>query len=133
MMLQDIGEYLQGKGVGKVGKDLFFGRRPNKPVACLTLYEYQGQLGNQAAGTETPGLQACVRTTSYPEGYGKLEKAHKALKEIGFEDGKLPEGVEINGIWYFRIQPVMSGVIEDIDDNGNLILKRNYYVIKEEE
>lgn len=133
MMLKDIGQYLQERGIGKVGRYIFQSLLPDSPVECMALYEYQGQPGNQIAGTETPGLQACVRTKRYPDGYAKLKEAHKALKEIGFEDGELPEGVVINGVRYFRVQPVLSGIIQDRDDNGNLLLKRSYYIIKEEE
>lgn len=133
MMLKDIGQYLQDRGVGRVGKDIFQSLLPDSPVECMALYEYQGQPGNQIARTETPGLQICVRTKRYPDGYEKLKEAHNALKAIGFEDGELPEGVVINDVQYFRVQPAMSGVIQDRDDNGNLLLKRSYYITKEEE
>ena len=133
MMAEDISQYLQEKGCGEVGKDIFLSIRPNDPTECMTLYEYQGRQGNQLAGTETPGLQICVRTDRYPNGYAKLKKAHDALKEIGFEDGMLPEGVKINDTLYLRAEPVMSGIIQDRDDNGRLLLRRNYYITKEEE
>lgn len=133
MMLKDIGQYLQDRGVGRVGKDIFQSLLPDSPIECMVLYEYQGRPGNQIARTETPGLQVCARTKRYPDGYTKLRKAHNALKEIGFEDGELPEGALINGIRYFRVQPAMSGIIQDRDENGNLLLKRNYYITKEEE
>lgn len=133
MMLKDIGQYLQENGCGETGKDIFLARRPDQPVECITLYEYQGQPGNQIAGTETPGLQVCVRTKRYPDGYAKLKQAHKALKEIGFEDGELPEGIVVNDTRYFRVQPAISGLIQDRDENGNFLLKRSYYITKEEE
>lgn len=133
MMIQDMGRYLQERGIGAVGKYIFLSLLPDSPVECMALYEYQGQPGNQIAGTEAPGLQICVRTKRYPDGYVKLKDAHNALKAIGFEDGEIPEGVVINDVQYFRAQPAMSGIIQDRDENGNLLLKRSYYITKEEE
>lgn len=133
-MIEDIGAYLEKCGVGKLGKYLFLSLMPDKPAECMTLYEYQGQLPEQMAGMETPGLQITVRTARYKDGNAKLQQAHNALKEIGFEDGQCPEGVEINGSFYFRIIPTMSGVMPlGEDDNGRFKIVRNYYVVKEEE
>lgn len=133
MMLKDMGQYLQDAKVGKVGKDIFLSLLPDSPAECMALYEYQGQQTNQIAHTEAPGMQICVRAKRYPDGYVRLQSAHKALKEIGFEDGDFPGGAVINGVQYFRVQPVMSGIIQDRDENGNFLLKRNYYITKEEE
>ena len=68
MMIQDMGRYLQERGIGAVGKYIFLSLLPDSPVECMALYEYQGQPGNQIAGTEVPGLQICVRTKRYPDG-----------------------------------------------------------------
>lgn len=133
MMLEDIGAYLQKKGIGTVSKDIFFSAFPASPIECLALFEYQGEPPDQMAGVETPGLQVCVRTANYKAGYSRLQKAHKALKVIGYEDGDCPEGIEIDSTRYYRAIPVLSGAIPlGKDENGKIRLAKNYYIVMEE-
>lgn len=135
MMLADIGKYLQENGLGTVGKDIFIGAFPAKPNNCLSLFEYQGRAPNQMAGTTTPGLQVVSRAKQdYLTADVNLQAVHDALKRIGFaEDACLAPGIVINGAWYFRAEPIMSGVIPlGEDENGRIRLARNYYITKED-
>ena len=85
--------------------------------------------------TATYGLQLILRCQpqNYAEYYEKLYVITQSLIEIGYEDGTMPEGKEINGHLYLRIYMPESGVIPlGKDDNGNILVSKNFYVVKGE-
>ena len=136
MMLEDIGQYLQEKGIGEIGTDLFIGYFPDTPDDCTVLLESEGKGENRMAGTQTPGLQVVARCkNNYSYASGKLQAMHDVLKQIGFEENsETASGVVINGRQYFHVQPVFSGSKRmDDDENGRIRITKNYDITKEEE
>ncbi len=136
MMLEDIGQYLQEKGLGELETDLFLGYFPDTPDHCVVLLETEGQGENRMAGTQTPGLQVVARCKNdYSYASGKLKAVHDVLKPIGFEENsETASGVVINGRQYFHVQPVSGGSVQlEKDENGRIRIARNYYITKEEE
>ncbi len=135
-MLEDIGQYLQEKGVGTRGVDLFIGYFPDTPDNCAVLLETEGQEENPGAGTEVPGLQVVARCKDdYSDASRRLKAIHDVLKPIGFEENsETASGVVINGRQYFHVQPAFSGSQRlDDDENGRIRIAKNYYITKEEE
>lgn len=136
MMLEDIGHYLQEKGVGTPETDMFIGYYPDTPDNCIVLLEEEGQEENMGAGTQTPGLQVVVRCKNdYSYASSKLKAVHDVLKLIGFEENsETASGVVINGRQYFHVQPAFSGSQRmENDGNGRIRIAKNYYITKEEE
>lgn len=131
MMLEDIGQYLQKKGLGTLGKDIFLGMLPSAPDSCVALFEYQGQMANQLAGLQTPGLQVvCRAKNNYPQARGKLQAIYDVLSRVGFEeDEQDAPGIVMNGSQYFRIAPALSGIVPlGVDETGRVRIAQNFYV-----
>lgn len=131
IFLDDMKDYIDSLNLNI---DVFEANMPPKPDNCLTLVEYAG-LPYQQGNTATYGLQLMLRCKpeNYAEYYEKLYAITHALIEIGYEDGSLPEGTEINGNLYLRVYMPESGVIPlGEDDNGRALLSKNFYVVKGE-
>lgn len=63
---EEIVTFFASEGLGTAGTDLFFGRMPDKPDACICVYETGGiapdpGFGSAVVRFESPGLQAVFR------------------------------------------------------------------------
>lgn len=94
MLLDDLGTYLQSKGVGTVGSTLFLGRVPDTPTTpadVVVLREYGG-MGTIKAMAATPGqavleqpaVQVLARSTSYATARAKAEATFKVLDGLAW-------------------------------------------------
>lgn len=72
MFLEDLRNYLTEKGITY---PIFVGNRPNTPVNCLTLYEFEGAAIEEHSNVVIPSMQIMLRTDNFEEGYEQLEKA----------------------------------------------------------
>jgi hypothetical protein len=107
---------------------------PPQPDNCIALIEYAG-LPYEQGNTATYGLELILRCRpeQYAENYEKFYAISQQLVAIGYEDGSMPEGTEINGHLYLRIYMRESGFIPlGEDDNGRVLLSKNFYVVKGE-
>ena len=131
IFLDDMKDYIDSL---KLNIDVFEANQPPKPDDCLTLVEYAGMPYEQGQ-TKTYGLQLLLRCKpqNYATMYEMLDTIIDALVEIGWEEGTMPEGKFINGHLYLRISMRESGIIPlGKDDNGNILLSKNFYVVKGE-
>jgi hypothetical protein len=123
MLLDDIGQYLQSKGVGTLGADIFLGMIPDQPDNLVALFEYAGNPPDLNWNGEYPSLQVMVRNTSYPAGRTKIEQVRDTLHG-------LCEQV-INGTRYLLIKAKQSPESLGRDDNNRCEFVINFDVIKE--
>lgn len=127
IFLDDMKTYLIDRGVTL---PLFVGNMPPQPTNCIAMYEYQGMPPEMNAAV-TPGLQLMLRTDNFTDGYKQLYHATNALLEIGRRDGELSKGIEINGSLYLLVYTPGSGFNQlGKDDNGNVLLTKNFYVVR---
>ena len=81
-MLNEIGAYLQSRGVGALGVDIFLGLMPDQPDNSIALFEYAGSPPDLHWNGEYPGLQVCVRNKSYGQGRAKIGQAMQELHGV---------------------------------------------------
>ena len=123
MMLKDLADYLQAKGYGTKGTDLFYGHQPDSPPACITLFEFGGDGPDQVLNLETPGLQVNVRDPDYAAG---RETAGAILEELHtlWETG-------INGTRYLYIKATGTPIPLGRNKAGQFEFTVNFTVVKE--
>jgi len=124
MLLDDIALYLQQKGIGIIGTDIFKGQLPVSPDNCIALFEYAGEPQDLTdANLEYPGLQVLVRNKSYATGRQKIEQVRNVLHGL--------TETTINNVRYLLIQAKQSPEALPRDENGRAIFVVNFRVIKE--
>ena len=131
IFLDDMKDYIDSLNLNI---DVFEANMPPKPDNCITAVEYAG-LPYMQGQTTTYGLQLMLRCLpqNYAEMYEKLNAITQSLVEIGYEEGTMPEGKMINNHLYLRIYMPESGVIPlGEDDNGRMLMSKNFYVVKGE-
>lgn len=129
IFLDDMKDYIDGLNLDI---SVFEANMPPKPDNCLVLIEYAG-LPYEQGEAAIYGLQLVLRCKpeNYAEMYEHLYATTQSLIEIGYENGTMPEGIEINGHLYLRIYTPESGVIPlGKDDNGMILMSKNFYVVK---
>lgn len=131
MMLQDIAAYLQTKGLGTLGTDLFYSSEPASPDTCTTLYEYSGEPPDLLTGAEFPGLQVRSRAPDWSTARSTLKSIQDALQAIGNEFSDVsPEGITINGTYYAAIIAKGGAIPLGEDESGRVLVVQNYTVMK---
>jgi len=124
MLLDDIAFYLQQKGIGTIGTDIFKGQLPATPDNAIALFEYAGEPQDLTdANLEYPGLQVLVRNKSYASGRQKIEQLKNDLHGI--------TETTINNVRYLLIQAKQSPEALPRDENGRAIFVVNFRIIKE--
>lgn len=124
MLLDDIALYLQQKGIGTIGTDIFKGQLPATPDNAIALFEYAGEPQDLTdANLEYPGLQVLVRNKSYASGRQKIEQLKNDLHGI--------TETTINNVRYLLIQAKQSPFFLERDENGRAIFVVNFRIIKE--
>jgi hypothetical protein len=88
-LLDSLGTYLQTQGVGTLATNIFLGRMPDTPDACVVLIEDTGNgpmhvLGASAYAIQRPRVRAFTRAArnDYPAARTKAEAVRTALGAI---------------------------------------------------
>lgn len=124
MLLDDIGLYLQQKGIGIIGTDIFKGQLPTTSDNAIALFEYAGEPQDLTdANLEYPSLQVLVRNKSYATGRQKIEQVRNILHGL--------TETTINNVRYLLIQAKQSPEALPRDENGRAIFVVNFRIMKE--
>lgn len=79
-------------------KNLFWGREPESPDFCTTVYDTGGDYQSAKFADDRPTIQVRVRSRSYSEGFNHIEKISLFLNGIepfNFGDERV-EGIWLN-------------------------------------
>lgn len=132
MLLDEVSAYLAANGIGTVGTDIFLGFMPDKPDACVTLYETGGlepyRAMRSAAGqpvAERPGLQVVCRNTTYEyvTARAKAKSVNALLDGLG--------DVTMTGTRYLWMAARQSPFLMGRDENTRVMIAQNFDVVKE--
>jgi len=122
-MLKEIGTYLQSKGIGTLGTNLFLGLMPDQPDNCVVLFEYAGSPPDLHWNGEYPGLQVRVRNKSYTAARIKIGEVIQKLHGLHEQ--------ELSGTRYLLIKARGSPEVLKRDNNNRVELFVNFEIIKE--
>ncbi|MGB9613900.1 MAG: minor capsid protein [Fervidobacterium sp.] len=123
MILQEIGQFLQAKGIGTLGINIFLGQLPAKPDDIIAIFEYAGEPPDLHWQGEYPRVQVMVRNISYEKGREKIEEVKNILHGLSEKilDNKR----------YLLIQALQSPFFMQRDENSRAIFVCNFKTIKE--
>lgn len=122
-MLNEIGAYLQVRGVGTLGTDIFLGALPDQPDNCVVLFEYAGSPPDLHWNGEYPGLQVRVRNKGYGLGRAKIGQAVRELHGL--------HETVLSGRRYLLIKARGSPEILKRDASNRIEWFVNFEIIKE--
>lgn len=85
MILESLGDYLNGKEGLTQGTNLFLAKMPDTPDVCVALYEYEGMVPRESFGgnpydVDMPRVQLVVRAAR--EDYPAARDKTKALRDL---------------------------------------------------
>ena len=89
MILEALGDYLNGKEGLTQGTNLFLSKMPDTPDLCVTIYEYEGMAPSEHFGgnpydVDQPRIQVVVRGArdDYPTARDKLHAVRALLSDL---------------------------------------------------
>lgn len=130
MMLEALADRLQAASVAFSASNMFIGLMPDKPDACLALYEYSGQqplevLRDEDATLERPGVQVLVRgvRNDYPGAREFIVAARDVLTRIADET--------ISGVRFLRVSSASGPFATGTDPNDRPLFSLNLAVVVE--
>jgi hypothetical protein len=124
--LVDIANYLDANVAGlTLGTNLFIGRMPDDPNACVAVYEYGGTrpdntMGGGAPVLQNPSVQVRVRDTSYASAQTTANLCFVALEAIVDET--------INTTRYNRVTAIQSPFPLERDPEERIVFVQNFDV-----
>lgn len=126
-VLEAIGTYLEAQGQGTQGTNIFLGRMPTSPDACVTVYEYGGAsplftMGAAATAVDRPSIQVMCRAgrDDYPAARDKAQSIRALLGAV--------TGATLSGISVLRIAPIGSVNPIGPDENDRPLVTVNFQV-----
>lgn len=129
LLLDDLMAYLATQSIGTAATDLFAGRRPESPDACVALFEYPGMstehvMEGVGLAYERPRLQVQCRGVSgdYQTPRQKAQDVMNALESVINET--------LGSAFYLRIMAQQTPFEMDRDANERVIIACNYQVWK---
>ena len=81
MLLDDIGEFLQDKGVAILGEDMYLGEQRGKPDDLVTVFPTGGFPQNLRIKDTKYTFQILVRSVSFKSGYEKINMIFNLLDD----------------------------------------------------
>ena len=132
MLLNEVGTYLQANAIGTLGTDLFLGFMPEKPDACVALYEtgglepYRAMRGSPGSPVaERPRIQIVCRNTQYE--YAAAREKARAINVLLDQLGE----TTLSGTRYLWVAAAQSPFLMGRDDARRVLIAVNFDVVKE--
>ncbi len=127
-MIEEIGNFLQGQGVGTQGTDIFLNDVPqDAPDTAVSLEETAGLAplyihGITGTAWNQPGLQVFTRAKSPSTARTNAETIFKLLSNL--------TNVVLEGVLYQSIRPVQNPFPLGRDENHRAQFVCNYQIVK---
>lgn len=120
----EILKYLENKGIGTEGTDLFIGFEPDSPKNCTTFYDEAAINIPESACLKVDlfGVQVLVRNENYHTCEDKIKTIHKKI--VGFGGLPLIDGGDVISYITVETSPFSLGK----DDEGKNKWTAHYYV-----
>lgn len=125
-LVDDIGVWLEMKGLGTVGEDIFKSKLPDSPDALIAVFAKPGVSAKPMPTLERPRVQVWVRDIDYATAEAKAAEVFEALHVVA--------NTTINGVRYLLIQAAtgQAGIAPmGADSNGRNEMSLMFDVIKE--
>jgi hypothetical protein len=124
-ILEAVGNYLEDRGFGTLGTNIFLGILPETPDVCIGVFESAGvspmfTMGTAGIEVDKPSIQLQVRSTrdDYPTARDNAENARRLLAEVANQT--------IEGIRILRIEPTGSVLPLGVDENHRPMISVNF-------
>lgn len=127
MLLDELALFLEQRGIGTRGTDLFTGIMPDTPDSAVALLERGGSrpefvLNKKSINLENPAVSVWSRDFSYLAARQKSQDALDALVSIA--------NTTLSSINYLRATPSTSPFLLKRDDNDRVIIAFNVSITK---
>jgi len=128
MLVEELGQYLQQRGHGTLGTNLWLYQLPDTPDICVAVRSYEGMdpLASQNdayPGIERPRLQIAVRSTD-------ISAAMTAAWAIWRDLARITNEI-VNGAFYVSVRPLQSPFIIERDGMNRWVIAANFEAWKE--
>ena len=137
MILDELGAYLEGQGLGVRAQDLYLGSLPESPDEVIALQETGAgpsvYVHEQASPSlERPTLQVLSRSESYESARTKAQSAYRMLSRL--VNSSLPSSTTLAGSRrYLKVTPLQTPFSIGPDQNNRHRIVFNIQVLKEAE
>ena len=81
MIIDDVGEFLQEKGIAILGKDMFLGEQREEPNNQVSITPTGGYILKKRIKDVKPSFQILVRDVSFIGGYKKIHEVFNLLDD----------------------------------------------------
>jgi hypothetical protein len=126
--LLDIATYLDAQQASlTLGTNLFLGRMPDSPDACVALYEYGGSAPDNTMGgglpvLQNPSVQIAVREVLYASAESLISLCWGTLEGI--------IDMSLSGTRYNRVTAIQSPFVLERDSQDRVIFVQNFNVTR---
>lgn len=126
--LLDIATYLDSQQASlTLGTNLFLGRMPDSPDACVALYEYGGSAPDNTMGgglpvLQNPSVQIAVREVLYASAESLINLCWGTLESI--------IDMSLSGTRYNRVTAIQSPFVLERDSQDRVIFVQNFNVTR---
>lgn len=127
-LLDDLAAYLVTQGIGTVDVDIYAGKLPDQPDACIALQARGGLAPDIITTIEQPGVRMLVRDVDTPAGMAAANARAYALKLLLHRS----VGLVLNGILYHRIDAIGNPQFIGQDQRGRPKYEISFIVTKED-
>lgn len=126
--LVDLATYLDSQQASlTLGTNLFLGRMPDSPDACVALYEYGGSAPDNTMGgglpvLQNPSVQIAVRAVLYASAESLINLCWGTLEGI--------VDMSLSGTRYNRVTAIQSPFVLERDSQDRVIFVQNFNVTR---
>jgi len=126
--LLDIATHLDAQQASlTLGTNLFLGRMPDSPDACVALYEYGGSAPDNTMGgglpvLQNPSVQIAVREVLYASAESLISLCWITLEGI--------IDMSLSGTRYNRVTAIQSPFVLERDSQDRVIFVQNFNVTR---
>ncbi len=127
MILEEIALFLEQRGIGTRGTDLFTGIMPDTPDSAVAVLERGGShaeyaLDKKGINIENPSISVWARDVSYLTARQKSQDTLDALADIA--------NTWLSNVKYLHARPTTSPFLLKRDENDRVVIAFNVSITK---
>lgn len=112
MISEEIADYLQSKGIGTVGTDLFVDHMPDAPDTCIAVFSTGGLEPDGKYGYDDPTIEIMTRSLNVKTAFDKIASAYNQLQAL--TNVTLASGTRVINSYALQSNPANIGQDEKL-------------------